>query len=370
MDKSIGQKQEVWTEEWKKVSIESEIQMWDFFGARPWILKYVPRYGKVIEAGCGLGRYVFLLDRLGITIEGLDFSSETIKAVNCWKMQRNFNTSFKEGNITELPYPNDSLSGYLSFGVIEHFKEGPHVPLKEAYRVLKPGGIAIFTTPSKSWFYYYYKIKSNLRIIIKKFIGKKYAKPPFFQYWYSLKQLEEFIVNEGFIIVRKGNADILYTFYEFCKLYKINILNHKWLFKVAQILEGTFIRYFGAQSIVISVKGGNKMQCFLCGNDTADFKSLKKYDIPICANHSINEILAFYNKSNKNPSFKYYYLINPKFLKPEKRICSFTKKSYTTDDIFENFGLNINIHPELLKDPYYNIKVSNQNLLPIWRDRS
>ncbi len=81
MSVSIGQDKESWKESWKKLTVEQEIRMWDYYGLRPWILKYVPRFGKVIEAGCGLGRYVFLLHRLGIDIEGIDFSDETINEV-------------------------------------------------------------------------------------------------------------------------------------------------------------------------------------------------------------------------------------------------------------------------------------------------
>ena len=49
--------------------------------------------------------------------------------------------------LPSLPYEDSSISGYLSFGVIEHFIEGPHEALAEAFRVLRPGGIAIITTP-------------------------------------------------------------------------------------------------------------------------------------------------------------------------------------------------------------------------------
>ena len=68
--KNRGQDPAVWDSQWENISPEKEIRKWDFYGLRPWILKYVPRYGKVIEAGCGSGRWVFYLSRLGINIEG------------------------------------------------------------------------------------------------------------------------------------------------------------------------------------------------------------------------------------------------------------------------------------------------------------
>ena len=78
---SLGQDDKIWRNSWDLVSPESEIRKWDFYGLRPWILKYTPRNGKVLEAGCGLGRWNFYLSNLGIDIEGLDFSGETINSL-------------------------------------------------------------------------------------------------------------------------------------------------------------------------------------------------------------------------------------------------------------------------------------------------
>jgi hypothetical protein len=60
MKADSGQNSEVWDDWWGGISPLSEIRMWDFYGGRQWITKYVPRFGKVIEGGCGVGRYVFI----------------------------------------------------------------------------------------------------------------------------------------------------------------------------------------------------------------------------------------------------------------------------------------------------------------------
>lgn len=370
MTQSIGQNKDVWTSEWRNRTPESEIQMWDYFGLRPWIMKYTPRFGKVIEAGCGLGRYVFLLDKFGIDIEGIDFSKETIELLEKWKSTRSFRAKFKIGDITQLPYNDNSISGYLSFGVIEHFIEGPQKPLEEAYRVLQPGGIAIISTPSKSWFYHYYQLRYYFRSFIKKIIGRKIDKKPFFQYWYSPKQLKTFIEAAGFTVSRFGGSDMLYTIVEFCRLYKIKIENHKWLFRLAHKLDKTFLSRFGAQALVIAVKPGEVMQCFFCGNNTVRLQSLEKYDVPTCEEHKLSDNTKYYKKENNNPAFREEYLINPKFLIQEKRKCNMTQNTYTTDPLFENFGLSIDVHPEVLKIAEHNIKISNLSLQPIWRSRT
>lgn len=369
MQETLGQNKTVWTEEWKRRSIESEIQMWDFFCLRPWIMKYVPRFGKVIEAGCGLGRYVFLLNRFAIDIEGLDFSDETIHLLNKWKSENKYEVQFKVGDITKLPYEDNSLSGYLSFGVIEHFIEGPQKPLSEVFRTLRPGGIAIITTPSKSWFYYFSRFRLNLKNFIKIIIGRKIVKPAFFQYWYSPKQLKKFVENSGLKVTRYSGTDVLYSFHEFCRLYKIRTENHKWLFSFSQMIEKTYFRNWGAQSVVIAIKPAEKMQCFLCGKLTATYHSLTSFDVPICSEHKSEALSSFYKNTSMNPTFNNPYQIQTPLLHNEERICEITKQNYYIDKLFEDFGLSIHVHPDLLKNPETSIKLSNNYLTPIWRSR-
>ena len=132
---NLGQEKTIWSEWWKVLKPEDEIRMWDYYGGRQWITKYVPRFGKVLEAGCGLGRYVFYLSSFDIDIEGLDFSKHTIDFVSEWQKSKGFNCRFIDGDVCDLPYENNSLSGYISLGVIEHFQEGPQKALNEANKI-------------------------------------------------------------------------------------------------------------------------------------------------------------------------------------------------------------------------------------------
>ncbi len=366
---TIGQNQEYWTNEWENLSIESEIHMWDFFGCRPWILKYVPRYGKVVEAGCGLGRYVFFLKKLGIDIEGIDFSGETIEHLIKWKNENDFDITFKEGDVTNLPYGDNSISGYLSFGVIEHFIEGPQNALNEAFRVLKPGGITIITTPSKSWTYYYLRIRKKIRNIVKLLLGKKIKKPIFFQYWYTAKQLKKFAEKTGFNVIRYDTTDMLYTFYEFYRAKKKSIKNRKWVFKLSQLLDKSFVRKWGAQSVLIAMKPEQTLCCFFCGENTASIESLKEYDVPVSKNCMKKEIVNFYKKSASPPYYHTPYFVEPEISKPIEKECEFSKEKYKSDKLFEQYGFSTAVNPALLKNPEVNIKLANTSIKAIWRER-
>jgi len=367
MDK--GQNNNIWTEEWNRLTPESEIRMWDFYGLRPWILKYAPRNGKVLEAGCGLGRYVFYLSKFGIDIIGLDFSDATVKFLNKWSEENNFNSTISKGNVCDLPFEDNSLSGYLSFGVIEHFIEGPKIPLSEAFRVLRPGGIAIISTPSVSWFVAFRRAKQKIKQIVKKIIGRKIEKENFFQYEYRPRKLKKLISDVGLYVLIYSGADLLYTFCELGRYKGENLKKGSFAYWFSNKFENTFINTFGAQSITIAVKLGEKMHCFICGELNATKDSLKNYTVPICSNCKNNKNSHFYLKNSKT-MFHNKYLINPPVEVSEFKICYFCNKKYKSDSLFESYGFDINVCGDCLKNKEINIDLSNKHIQPIWRRRS
>jgi ubiquinone/menaquinone biosynthesis C-methylase UbiE len=367
---NIGQKESTWTNFWEELSPESEIHMWDFYGLRPWILKYTPRYGQVCEAGCGLGRYVFYLNRLGVDIEGLDFEENIIDQLNEWKINNGFDDlSFTKGDVTDLPYEDNCLSGYISLGVVEHFVEGPQKAIEEAYRVLRPGGIAIITTPSISWYNFYRDyLKRVLKELIKKIISRKIVKPEFFQYWYRPKKLKSFVEQSGLRVVNYSGADLLYSFIE-AKKFKFDHWTERSLpVKFAYKLENTILANIGAQSITISVKVAEIMYCFFCGELKAIKKQLEKYDVPICFSCEDNEVTKFYRKKVK-PRYHAPYKVFRPIESERKRVCEITSRRYLSDKLFEDYGFAKNVSPDILRDKYYSILLSNTAIQPVLRKR-
>ena len=98
---------------------------------------------RTLEAGCGLGHFTVAARALGYRAEGLDWSSETIDRLR----QRFASIPWHVGDARHLEFPNETFDAVYSPGVCEHFEEGPAAILSETRRVLRPGGVAVVSTP-------------------------------------------------------------------------------------------------------------------------------------------------------------------------------------------------------------------------------
>jgi ubiquinone/menaquinone biosynthesis C-methylase UbiE len=138
------------------------------------LLSVLPPGSRIVEAGCGLGQYVYMFASLGHCCIGLDYSQELIKQAQ----QRGSlltdiadNTEWLHGDILDLPIDSDSLDCYASFGVLEHFSRTQQRQiLAEAHRVLKPGGILYQYVPN---FWSPWTIRREIRYRYRQWVPPK-----------------------------------------------------------------------------------------------------------------------------------------------------------------------------------------------------
>lgn len=149
IDSNYDSMREYWVNNWSRTSYANEYaanlypRRQEEFRA---IMEYLPRNGLVIEAGCSFGHVAAYFQEQGYEILGLDYAADAL-AVGRESAPK---LRLVQGDIHALPLPNDSIAGYLSFGVLEHFDFGPMPALKEAFRVLKPGAVIAVTMPLPS----------------------------------------------------------------------------------------------------------------------------------------------------------------------------------------------------------------------------
>ncbi len=198
--------------------LETQIDAIERYELAPVFLNWLPREGKVLEAGSGSGRIAGWLLRKGFEVVGMDWSEE----LNQRARQLLPKAQFVTGDIRETPFEDHSFASILALGAVEHSLEGPLPALKEFYRILKPGGILINTVPYggtlRRW-----SIRIRENNIIRRWAGKRYFKsqalqqaysgsvaewaprlcynaetPFFYEYSFNRQQIDAFVEATGF----------------------------------------------------------------------------------------------------------------------------------------------------------------------------
>jgi 2-polyprenyl-3-methyl-5-hydroxy-6-metoxy-1,4-benzoquinol methylase len=100
---------------------------------------------RVLDLGCNNGYGSYELSRHGHEVIGVDVSADALADA-----RRRFHAAsleFRQVNGLELPFDSNQFDLVTSFQVIEHIID-MDAYLNEIWRVLKPGGIVVFTTPN------------------------------------------------------------------------------------------------------------------------------------------------------------------------------------------------------------------------------
>lgn len=194
-----------WKDYWEERKIEEELDWCKTDELGPLFRKELKKNSLILEAGSGLGKWVITLSGEGYNIIGTDNYTEGLLRSKRYKSTM----KYLSADILKLPLKNNSIDAYLSLGVVEHFEEGPHKALREAYRVLKSQGIAFVEVPfdnllrqiNRNFYTLKKTIKTPGRVLLEylKLRPKKQnINTQFYEFHYTETELRKFVKDVGF----------------------------------------------------------------------------------------------------------------------------------------------------------------------------
>jgi SAM-dependent methyltransferase len=136
----------------------------------------------VLDVGCGSGKFLNEVKNVfGCKVYGLDISEQAAKTV-----KDNYGLDIFTGLITDAPFPPDNFDVITAWQYMEHI-HNPLESLRMFYRLLKPDGLCLISTPNFNSF--------NAKIFKNRWFG---LECPRHLYIYTPETINKLLQKAGF----------------------------------------------------------------------------------------------------------------------------------------------------------------------------
>jgi len=149
---------------------------------------------KILESGCGTGRWMAFFERLGHRAFGVDDSSGPLRVARA----HDRDLRLVRGDALDCPFATASFDVVFSSYVAEHFEDGPQRLFREIHRMLKPDGLLIVTVPYDNAFRRFFTHR-----VLQAFyaLARLRGRPlTFTEYRYSRAEVAAFLDESGFAV--------------------------------------------------------------------------------------------------------------------------------------------------------------------------
>ncbi len=158
---------------------------------------------RVLESGCGTGRWMAFFEKLGNRAVGVDDSPGPLRVAR----EHDPDMQLVRGNVVHKPFKDNSFDACFSSYVAEHFEDGPEVLFREIHRILKPGGLFFVVVPFNNTFRRFV-VNPTLRAFyaLWKLRGRGLG---FTEFRYSKAEMDGFLARTNFETLRVFADDFL-----------------------------------------------------------------------------------------------------------------------------------------------------------------
>jgi len=192
----------LWSQDWRTETVREGVELCKLETITPIVLKWLPRGSKILEAGCGSGRWVAFLGEHGMDVIGIDYCVEGLQLLK----RESADAQVAAALVQTMPFRDSTFSAVFSHGVVEHIEDGPLTALREARRVLVSGGLLLLVVPYNNFFRRLIVNRlHSLRRALRMLRGAKFA---FSEYRFSVREVKRFLNDAGFVPFEIHPADL------------------------------------------------------------------------------------------------------------------------------------------------------------------